>query len=60
MTCAFECFQSHCHILKKKHELVYGGCLDYFWKRWLHIKFGGLWIGDKNIQGWVHMRSGGR
>jgi hypothetical protein len=22
MTCVFECFQSHCHILKKLHEFL--------------------------------------
>jgi hypothetical protein len=22
MTCAFECFQSHCHILKELHEFL--------------------------------------
>jgi len=22
MTCVFECFQSHCHILKKLHEVL--------------------------------------
>jgi hypothetical protein len=23
MTCVFECFQSHCHILKQLHEFLH-------------------------------------
>jgi hypothetical protein len=34
MTCVFECFQSHGHILKKIHEFfVYDGCHNHFWRK---------------------------
>jgi hypothetical protein len=31
MTCVFECFKSHCHILKELHELLYAynGCHNH-------------------------------
>jgi hypothetical protein len=33
MTCAFECFQSHCHILKELHEFLgMRGAISMFWK----------------------------
>jgi hypothetical protein len=30
MTCVFECFQSHCHILKELHELHMMGAIIIF------------------------------
>jgi hypothetical protein len=48
MTCAFECFQSHCHILEKAHEFLHMmGAITIFWRKYFHIQFCGLWVGDK-------------
>ncbi len=45
ITCVFECFQSHGHILKELHEFfVYDGCHNHFWKKIVSYLI--LWIMD--------------
>ncbi len=56
MTWKFECFQSHCYILKELHEfLCTMGALTIFGEGSFvfnfNFFFGKLWIGDKVI--WV-------
>ncbi len=54
MTCVFECFQSHCHILKDLHEsLCMMGTIIIFGENGFIFNFLGLvtW-------GWVHIQGG--
>jgi hypothetical protein len=44
MTCVFECFQSHCHILKELHKFWHMmGAITIFQKKKKIISYCGLW-----------------
>jgi hypothetical protein len=48
MTCIFEHFQSHCHILKELHEFLHMmGVITIFGKSSFIFSSSRLWIGDK-------------
>ncbi len=56
ITCIFECFQSHRHILKELHEfLCMMSAITIFEES---IQFCELWIGDTVIWDWVHIWGG--
>ncbi len=66
VTCKFECFQSHCHILKEFYEflcmmdasIIFGeGSFRY---TYIYMYLGKLWIGHKVIWGCMCNLGGNR
>ncbi len=48
ITCIFECFQSHCHILKELHEFLHmTSLITICGKNSFIFSSSSLWIGDK-------------
>jgi hypothetical protein len=60
MACVFECFQSHCHILKELHKfLLMMGVITSFGKNTFIFSFVIMdWSQSQLI--WVHIWGGGR
>ncbi len=62
VTCVFECFQSHCHILKELYEFLWmmSAIIIFEESSFIFSFVSHVWIGDKVTWGWVHIWGGGR
>ncbi len=58
-TCVFECFQSHCHILKKLHEFLHMmGAITIFGQNNLIFNILDYGLLIKSLGAWVHIHGG--